>query len=577
MKLTTFFALLVMLLSSEFVSAQLQVRIDSLRNEISTNLAQDSTRVENLIRLSALVGRSNPLQSRAYGREAAMLSRKLGLMEKEAKALGNLGISYAIQAETDSALATLEEALVLFKTMNDLQSMARMNSSIATLYAMQNKYEEGISSLLATIPIFEELNDSLNLALAYFNIGQMYSDQLLFEQALERTLRAAGMYEEMGLDRKIPVTYAAIAQSLIALGREEEALDYVERGLAVVEPNVDVPSERNLHNMAGRLYEKSGKLDEASRSYRIALDKANQLRSNRLAIGIKLDLAGVDYKRSDYASSKRLLEDILITIDENKIKGMARITKSALDLLSRSEARLGNSTRALTHLRQAKALSDSIYKEESALAIAELETIYETEKKEAQIQLLEAQNEVANLRTVIIGVVALVLLVGAFLGFRRYHLKKSEEKRARIASMKQELQQYGLVLSEKNKFIATFKNDLEEVRRHVRTIEGRKELTQLVDVIHQNTNLTDDEELLFSKIEKMNMGFFHALRKLSNELTAKDERLAMLVQMDLTNKDIANILHIEADSVKQARRRLKRKLQLDAHIDLQDYLKRMAA
>ena len=49
-------------------------------------------------------------------------------------------------------------------------------------------------------------------------------------------------------------------------------------------------------------------------------------------------------------------------------------------------------------MRRAKEISDSLYKEDNVRKIAELETIYETEKKEQEIKLLEAENESSGLK-----------------------------------------------------------------------------------------------------------------------------------------------------------------------------------
>ncbi|MCG8374390.1 MAG: tetratricopeptide repeat protein [Balneolales bacterium] len=562
---------------AEMVQAQPQARIDSLTNEVNTNPAIDSTRIENLISLTALLGRSNPLLARRYAAEAISISKELGFTEPEARAQGNMGISYAIQAETDSALIYLEEALRLFISIDDLRSIARMNSSIGTIYAIQNKYEEAITYLLDSIPIFEQLGDSLNIGLTYFNIGQMYSDQGLYEESLERTLRASEMYRAIGNERKVPVTNAAIAQSLIELDREEEALIYIEQGLEVVKNYIDVPSERNLHNMAGRIYESTGNLEDARNSYSKALEKANQLNSNRLAIEIKFSLAGVDYRLENYASSKKYLTDIVSIIEERRLQGTERLKSNAMDLLSRVEANMGNTESALEYLKMAKVLSDSIYREENARAIAELETIYETEKKENQILLLEAENEATNLKFLIAIILGSSLIIIIGISFWQYQRRKSKERTIEVQSIKRELEQYGVLLAEKNAFLSSLKENLVGLKGNVKSFEAKKELNVLVDSLHHNVNLSETEEEMFQKIEQVNTGFFMKLRKNSTDITKNDERLASLVQMDLSNKDIANILNINPRSVNQAKYRLKKKLNLSPEIDLKHYLRSVGA
>ena len=49
-------------------------------------------------------------------------------------------------------------------------------------------------------------------------------------------------------------------------------------------------------------------------------------------------------------------------------------------------------------------------------------------------------------------------------------------------------------------------------------------------------------------------------------------RLISLMKMNLSSKDIANILRISTNGVKKARYRLRKKMDLASEMDLQDYL-----
>lgn len=565
--------LIGLLFLTNTANAQQKARIDSLTNEVETNPTIDSTRVKNLNSLTSLLGRSNPLLARSYASEAIEISQELGLTLLEARAQGNMGISYAVQRELDSALVYMENALILFTELDDLHNMARINSSIGTIYAIQTQHGKAITYLLDTLPIFEELGDSVRLALTYFNIGQMYTDQGLFAEALERTLKSKEIYEAIGRGDKIPVTSAAIAQSLMEFDRDEEALVYIERGLEELENYVDLVSAMNLNNMAGRIYDRSDDDLQAKDFYTKALDYANQLKSTSLAINIRFNLAGIEYQFRNYSSTKVYLMDLISTIEEENLAGFDRLKSNALGLLSRTEAKLGNSNAAFEYMGTAKALSDSLYKEENAKSIAELETIYETEKKENQIQLLEIESEAASLRfsiAIILGASIIVILLFAFWQYQR---KKSEERRIELQSIKRELEQYGVLLVEKNNFMSAVKEHLEEIKRSVRGYEAKKELSVLVDSLRHNVNLVEADDEMFQKIEQVNSGFFMELRQTCTDITKNDERLASLVQMDLRNKDIANILNINPRSVNQAKYRLKKKLNLPNETDLKKFLK----
>ena len=100
-----------------------------------------------------------------------------------------------------------------------------------------------------------------------------------------------------------------------------------------------------------------------------------------------------------------------------------------------------------------KSISDSLYKQENALKISELETIYETRKKEDQIKLLQYENEVAELRVWNIAVIGAAIILIILIVFWLVIKRRARERKIELRSVQRELEQYGVLLSEKNLFI----------------------------------------------------------------------------------------------------------------------------
>lgn len=553
-----------------------KARIDSLILEINTNEVIDSGRVANLNTLTSLLGRSNPLLARQYATEAISISRDLGFPSQEATGLGNMGISYAIQGELDSAQIFLKLALDSFLKLNDLEEVAKVRSSLGTTYAIQAKFDTAIVYLLDTLPVFEELGDSVRLGLTYYNIGQMYQHQKLYAEALERTLKAEEIYAAIGREDKIPTVSAAISQFLIELDKEEEALTYINRGLESLEKYVDLVSAHHLNNMAGRIYEGKDEYMKAGEYYQKALEFATRLNSKRFVINASYNLAGVEYRLGDYLSSKTHLTNLLKTIEEEKYQGLDRTASDALDFLALNENKLGNNREAFQHMRRSKEISDSLYKEDNVRKIAELETIYETEKKEQEIKLLEAENESSRLKTSIAILTGIFMIAFISLTYWQTLRRRAQQRRLELESVHREMENYGMLISEKDDFISGIVNRLRTVNSKVKTYESKKELNSIIDALSQNTKLTDNEELLLNRIEQVSSGFFHKLDTKYESLTKTEKRLASLAQMELSNKEISHIMGINPRSVTQARYRLKKKLQLENNDDLVTFLKSMA-
>ena len=74
------------------------------------------------------------------------------------------------------------------------------------------------------------------------------------------------------------------------------------------------------------------------------------------------------------------------------------------------------------------------------------------------------------------------------------------------------------------------------------------------------------------KIESINGSFHFNLKSNHPELTDDDIRLASLVLLGLSTKEISKLLSIEPKSVSMKRYRLKVKLNSDSQVDLKQFL-----
>ncbi|MEO1022970.1 MAG: LuxR C-terminal-related transcriptional regulator [Bacteroidota bacterium] len=371
--------------------------------------------------------------------------------------------------------------------------------------------------------------------------------------------------------------YLALVKAYEQLGRLDEALNAFEVGIEVAKQVNDILSLRNLNLDGGTIFLRKEEYEKARFYTEQALDLNNKTGSDPiLSMSINQQLAIIAFKTGQVSNAKTYIEKTL-SYEVIHQPGTEATKVGSLVLYSDIEASLGNGLKAHELIKEAKAISDSLTDADNARKIAELETIYETEKKEAQIELLEVKNEAANLRLIVTIIIAVVLIGGTSIGFIIYSRRRAELKRKEMKELKTELDNYGTMLAEKNKFMEQIQENLEELKIDAKSFQTQKGILSIVDSLSQNIQLTDQEEKLFKRIEQVNAGFFNELRKQSSEITQHDERLASLVQMGLSNKEIAPILGISPKSVNQARYRLKKKLKLEPQIELIEYLKNIAA
>ena len=118
----------------------------------------------------------------------------------------------------------------------------------------------------------------------------------------------------------------------------------------------------------------------------------------------------------------------------------------------------------------------------------------------------------------------------------------------------------------------TLENTLKEKEE---LLAKKIETTDLVSIFNliENSLSTEAEWNEFkSKLNRLSPSFLNQLLERHSNLSKSEIRLLTLIRIGYTQKEIATILHIAPDSVKKARSRARRKLNLPDSINLYDYL-----
>ncbi|WP_343535278.1 tetratricopeptide repeat protein [Pedobacter sp.] len=194
---------------------------------------------------------------------------------------------------------------------------------------------------------------------------------------------------------------------------------------------------------------------------------------------------------------------------------------------------------------------------------------------------LEKANEnisvLRQTRNIIIGAIVLLMVIGWLL-YNRQALKIKLEKqqiifegiqaRSEVEKAKKSLQQFRTQMLEKDKLIENLSHSLKknELQNNFDEKLISKNLLEYVLV-------TDDEWQRFKDdFNKVYPLFYPRIHAVLSDLTSAEERLASLVFLQMSNKEIANTLGISADSVARSKRRLKLRLPLVENQTLETYI-----
>lgn len=328
--------------------------------------------------------------------------------------------------------------------------IAKANNLLGVLLRDRSEYEKAIelhkqALMLAGI-------DTTIMIYSYNNLGVAYRRLDKPRIALDYHLKGLALAEQFKGDiliaqRSICVALNSIGNINLTLNQPEKALEVFQKSLSL-EKNLsnDLGIAINLQNI-GYAYQAMGKIDTAINYFRHSLEyneKVNSstgrsiclnsigeyyLHNNQPLVALenfKKALIFAEKSNDSYYTSQNhanigktymALGRFDLALPElEKYNQIAREINSGLlikeshNLLSDYYEKKGMPQLALEHIKQAIAVNDSIVNEKNTRYLNELQTIYEAQKQQQQIELLTAENEIKNQRAFI-----LLILIGTLI------------------------------------------------------------------------------------------------------------------------------------------------------------------
>ncbi len=258
---------------------------------------------------------------------------------------------------------------------------------------------------------------------------------------------------------------------------------------------------------------------------------------------------------------------------------------------------------ALDYQQRAEGLLRKSFDEQQLLNAQKLEIQYETEKKDQQLKLLDARAEFRKRQNYLYGGIAVALLFGVVFMFSSYHFKlrysierekklqqeKEEAERQMALQIRLEKEEQARLKAEQelldlkrqqleketltNSLIIEHKNDmLKQIQDKIR--EG--DTGNIQKLLKEEMLVRTDFEDIKMQIQELHPDFFGRLsQKAQQKLTPLDLKYCAYLYLKMTTKQIAQVLHVEPQSVRMFKYRLKQKFGLDKDLDLEDFLQRI--
>jgi tetratricopeptide (TPR) repeat protein len=224
---------------------------------------------------------------------------------------------------------------------------------------------------------------------------------------------------------------------------------------------------------------------------------------------------------------------------------------------------------AAVFLDSARILQSRITDRKNGILLAQVEKNMEVEKYLTDLKLMASEKSKAVLlRNFIIIISILLLLIAAQLMFRQ-QLKQKKNKEA-LNNAVYQLNLYIESLQEKNELIEQFQKEIESLHAMPDYSYMMKEKEEISDKLKKYTIVTEQHWNEFRHLfEKVQKGFFDTLKRKFPDLTQSEIRLLALIKLNLSKREMAEMLGVSPDSIKKTRQRIRKKIELPEEMDLE--------
>lgn len=375
------------------------------------------------------------------------------------------------QGKFSNALSYLLTTLEILEKKEDtsVQKLIRCYLDIGHVYHSQGYYARALEYHLKGLRLAEEGGFKPEQARALQQLSWLAKDQRQFDYAEQHANRAKELYEESGNERGVAGIYNILGLIQLLKGNNDLSIQYHEQAYEIRKRlNYKTGMAASLFNMA-LAYEALGKLQRALDLY---LESLKLEEENKYELGISYNQIGaVLTKLKRYEEAGHYLFKARQLATES---GSKELLKNNYGFLAEYYESQNSIREALRYHKLFKTLNDSLYNEQNARQMAEMQATFELEKKEREIAFLQQQKElqdkqlliqqasIRQQRIIIISAVTGIILITivAFSIFSYY--KKVSRLNREIGEQKEEIQAQSEELIEANQTIAQINRNLEE-------------------------------------------------------------------------------------------------------------------
>lgn len=366
---------------------------------------------------------------------------------KRLEAHFDMGAYLAKEGETEASKLQYETALGIAQSIENHQQIARISNNLANLHASTGNFTASNKSYFIALASAEKTQNSGEIAKISMNLASNYNYTGDYELAIEHGLYALKTKETTNNLERICYHYIAMGNIFRENGNTVKWEEYVQKAYIMkdVEGCASLGDRAKIYNSLGGIAVQKGELEMGLLYYDTLLALSTKAGYDQGICTALTNSAGIYRQLGNYPEAMKLTTeaemyfgnnpyDVLFNnnfkaellqlqgqykqglqlanenLQINEINNYSTEKLKTLKLLYELNYRLKNWDKAFFWNDSLRATESKLRDEDIRHSLEELETKYETEKKEQQIDLLTTENKLKNQR-INAGIALMIVLI----------------------------------------------------------------------------------------------------------------------------------------------------------------------
>lgn len=327
-----------------------------------------------------------------YSHKALEIYKTIKDRKKEAEVLNIIGVIYRRKADYNNALKNYEKSLQIHSKTKNKRGKSDVLNNIGVVYILTGKYDKAIDFFHKTIKIAEEIGYNEKISSSYVNIANIFKDQEDYKQAIIYYKKAKVIDTKLNDAFGLAIDYASLGSVYILTEEWDKAFENNQKALTIFKKMGNKYYTSRVFESLGIIAKNKGDKKNYKKYSLKALDLLEE-------VGDKHGLARVSGNLANtYNESKQYNKAIVyakknLTLAEEI--GLLKDQMLSYKYLSTAYMGQGNYKKALEYKLSETKAKDSLFNLAKTEKINEIQTKYETEKKD--LELINKALEIDNL------------------------------------------------------------------------------------------------------------------------------------------------------------------------------------